>query len=316
MFTIESRQENGFNKIVLIDPVSQTRVEIVPGCGAMLHAFIVHGDGRFINVIDSYKSREEFDEQPESKGFKGLKLSPFPCRLFNGSYRFNNKEYRLAANRPDGSVIHGLLYRQSFRLTGEDVSKTHAAIGLLHEYKGENAGYPFAYNCMVNYSLFNNNMLEVATTIKNTGNTELPVADGWHPYFTFSGRVDELELSFRSAETLEFKNLIPTGRVLPDCRFVQPARIGSQEIDNSFILDFAQPQPMCVLRDPATQWQLAICPEKSYPYLQVYIPPHRQSIAIENLSAPPDAFNNGIGLVTLSPGKSTRFLTRYIISRG
>ena len=71
---------------------------------------------------------------------------------------------------------------------------------------------------------------------------------------------------------------------------------------------------MC-LRDPATGWQLEIQPDASYPYLQIYIPPHRQSIAIENLSAPPDSFNNGIGLITLAAGESTVFSTQYVVKK-
>jgi aldose 1-epimerase len=56
-------------------------------------------------------------------------------------------------------------------------------------------------------------------------------------------------------------------------------------------------------------------PDRSYPYLQVYTPPHRRSIAIENLSAAPDAFNNGIGLISLGPEDSKAFQTRYRIAK-
>ncbi|MGL6269156.1 MAG: hypothetical protein ACRC2O_14590, partial [Chitinophagaceae bacterium] len=56
-------------------------------------------------------------------------------------------------------------------------------------------------------------------------------------------------------------------------------------------------------------------PDKSYPYLQLYTPPHRNSIAIENLSAAPDAFNNGMGLVTLEPDHTRTFSTRYKITK-
>jgi aldose 1-epimerase len=68
---------------------------------------------------------------------------------------------------------------------------------------------------------------------------------------------------------------------------------------------------MLVLRDPANKIQLEIIPARSYPYLQIYTPPHRKSIAIENLSSAPDAFNNGMGLVTLAPGESADFTTTY-----
>jgi galactose mutarotase-like enzyme len=44
-------------------------------------------------------------------------------------------------------------------------------------------------------------------------------------------------------------------------------------------------------------FRLTIEPDKEYPILQIYIPPHRNSIAIENLSGAPDNFNNKMGLV-------------------
>lgn len=313
MYIIESLRENGFDISVLIDQHSGTRVEIVPDCGAMLHAFVVQNRDHVLNVIDSYKNKNEYDEELETKGFKGLKLSPFPCRLSDGKYRFNDQEYFLPANLPNGAVIHGLLYNRPFKVIRQEATEDMAILGLLYEYKGENEGYPFAYSCAVEFALGNNNTLSVATTIENSGDTALPIADGWHPYFTFGSCVDDLELSFNSEKTLEFKNLIPTGKVLADHRFIRPARIGKQEIDNSFVLDFTQNQPMCILRDPASRWQLEIHPEKSYPYLQVYTPPHRLSIALENLSAPPDAFNNGIGLAILQPRERTTFRTKYIL---
>ncbi|HRQ18221.1 MAG TPA: aldose 1-epimerase [Agriterribacter sp.] len=315
MFAIEKHQQNGFDKVFLTHHTTGTTVAVVPGCGAMLHAFIVQDGDKSINIIDSYTGKEEFDEKAEANGFKGLKLSPFPCRIPNGTYRFNGRQYQLNHSLQHGSAIHGLLYKQPFRLVQEQVLGNSAHVSLLHEYKGDDAGYPFSYNCIVEYHLEENNTLSITTTIKNTGISALPIADGWHPYFTFGGKVNDLELQFCSREVLEFIDLIPTGKILPYTTFTSPARIGETALDNSFVLDFSKAQPMCILRDPATGWQLEIRPDNSYPYLQIYIPPHRNSIAIENLSAPPDSFNNGIGLITLAAGASARFSTQYAIRK-
>ena len=311
MFGIEQQHHNGFDQVVLTDRSSQTKVAIVPGCGAMLHAFVVYDGKHSMNIIDSYDSKESFDRHKEPEGFNGLKLSPFPCRIANGTYRFNNHQYRLDNILSHGSAMHGLLYKAPFRVVEEETSGTFARIVLLYEYRGNDAGYPFSYDCAVEYRLQEKNTLSITTTVKNTGTSALPVADGWHPYFTFGGRVDDLELCFRSEEILEFVDLVPSGKILPYKTFASPARIGETILDNSFVLDFNGEQPMCILRDPSTGWQLEIQPGASYPYLQVYIPPHRQSIAIENLSAPPDSFNNGIGLITLAAGESTVFYTQY-----
>lgn len=315
MFGIEKQYHNGFDQVVLTDRSSQTKVAIVPGCGAMLHAFAVHDGKRSMNIIDSYDSKKSFDEHREPLGFKGLKLSPFPCRITHGTYRFNNRQYRFDHILSNGSAMHGLLYKAPFRVVEEETSAAFARIGLLYEYKGDDAGYPFSYDCAVEYRLQKKNTLSITTTVKNTGTSALPVADGWHPYFTFGGRVDDLEFCFRSEEMLEFVDLVPTGKILPYKTFSSPTRIGETMLDNSFVLDFSMKQPMCILHDPATGWQLEIRPDAGYPYLQVYIPPHRQSIAIENLSAPPDSFNNRIGLITLEAGESAVFSTQYVIKK-
>ncbi|MBX3257321.1 MAG: aldose 1-epimerase [Chitinophagaceae bacterium] len=315
MFSIQKRQENGFDKILLNDDDGNCTVEIVPAFGAMLHAFKVSDTTGTLNIIDSYNDKSVFDNNAEPAGFKGLKLSPFPCRIQNASYHFNGKEYRFQKRLSNDAAIHGLLYREAFTVTKETVTGNEASLHLLCRYPATDPGYPFTYDCLVTYTLQRGNALTVTTSVTNTGNAPMPVADGWHPYFTFEKPVNGLELQFASEQMLEFVNLIPSGKTLSNPAFISGALIGSTELDNSFVLDFTASQPLCILRDPDSKWQLELYPEKSYPYLQVYIPPHRKSIAIENLSAPPDSFNNGMGLITLPPGKETSFSVKYVVQK-
>ena len=88
MFSIQNKTENAFDKIILKDDTSGTFAEILPSCGAILHALVAIKDGEEINVIDSYESAEDFKSNVTSKGFKGSKLSPFVCRLNKGKYNF------------------------------------------------------------------------------------------------------------------------------------------------------------------------------------------------------------------------------------
>jgi aldose 1-epimerase len=122
--------------------------------------------------------------------------------------------------------------------------------------------------------------------------------------------VDSCTLQFDGAALLEFDDtLIPTGKVLPDHRFAEGTSLDGIFLDNCFALDPLTPQAGCVFS--SKQLQLTISPAASYPYLQVYTPEHRKSIAIENLSAPPDAFNNGIGLLLAEKNKPAIFSTTY-----
>ena len=314
MFSIKKINEHGFSKVILQDDTG-TIAEILPSCGAILHAFIVPHNGRTLNVIEGYDSEADFKANVTARGFRGSKLSPFACRLKNAAYHFGQQQYQIKKFLLGPSAIHGLLFDAIFTLTGENVDETKASIKLKHEYRGEDGGYPFSYDCLVEYILEKDNRLSVNTSIINKSEGLIPVQDGWHPYFTLGEKIDELQLEFQSKEMLEFdEGLLPTGKLLPYRDFTSLKKIGNSFFDNCFTVNFAECQPMCVLRNTKENIQVEIHPSRSYPYLQIYTPPHRASIAIENLSAAPDAFNNGMGLITVAAGGSATFETIYKIT--
>jgi aldose 1-epimerase len=125
-----------------------------------------------------------------------------------------------------------------------------------------------------------------------------------------------LGLQIATEYILEFdEGLIPTGSLLPESRFTNGTPLGATALDNCFLLQkLMDGQAACTLQHAATQVQLSIYADHHYPYLQVYTPPHRNSIAIENLSAAPDAFNNNMGLIELEPGERIGFGCAYEIS--
>ncbi len=312
MFSIRFSSRQEFDIVTLTDESSKTKVDIIPSCGALLHAFTVLQNEIEINVVSGHKNRQEFDESFEATGFKSAKLSPFVCRLKNGSYEFGEKKYRIEKFYLGENAIHGLLYDKPFTILSQQSNAENASLELWYAYRGEDAGYPFHYDCKVTYSLSAGNRLSIRTDIINKDAGIIPVADGWHPYFSFGKKIDECQLEFQSKEMLEFDAaLIPTGKLLPYQEFGSIKTIGNQFFDNCFTVNFAECQPMLVFRDPAAKLQLEISPDKSYPYLQIYTPPQRESIAFENLSAAPDAFNNGMGLITLKKDQSASFTTTY-----
>ena len=315
MFSIKHITENGFDKLVLKDIENQTSAEVIPSCGAILHSFGVIKEGSFFNVIKSYQNADEFRGNVEKLGFLGCKLSPFVCRIKNGIYKFGEYEYKLQKFYLGKNALHGLVYDQSFEVLEEEVSEQMARVKMIFEYKGVDAGYPFSYDCIVSYELEKNNRLNIITEIQNRTDGLLPVQDGWHPYFTLGDKIDECQLEFQSKEKLVFdEQLLPTGDLMRYEEFGSLSKIGTTSFDNCFTLDFTECQPMCVLRNSNQKIEIEIFPDKSYPYLQLYTPPERDSIAIENLSSAPDAFNNKMGLNVLQAGESIIFKTSYKIN--
>lgn len=315
MFSITEKKEDGFYKLVLTDELTKTQVEVIPACGAILHAFTITQNGIALNIIDNYSSSSDFQNNVTLKGFKSCKLSPFACRIYNATYGFADSTYQIEKYRDKGHALHGLLFDADFTVTGRHADERSAAVTMKYEYRGRDKGYPFNYDCVITYSLSSENKLAVETELINKDEGLIPIQDGWHPYFGFGGLVDELQLEFQAKEILEFSDaLIPTGKLLPFEAFGSLKKIGDTFFDNCYTLNFYECQPLCVLRDVAGNLQLEIYPDESYPYLNIYTPPDRRSIAIENLSAAPDAFNNGMGLITLSPGSIAVFKVVFKIS--
>ncbi|MGN6340590.1 MAG: aldose 1-epimerase [Ginsengibacter sp.] len=316
MFTIQKKKESGFDKIVLQNDETKNYAAIAPACGAVLLEFVVEQNNIPLNVIDGYKSADEFKDQLAEKGFKGCKLSPFVCRLNQSKFTFADKEYVVEKQKssPNKHAIHGLIYDKSFEVISETANDKEAAVTMKYEYREDDPGYPFNYDCIVTWRLEKNNKLTVITECVNKDEGLIPIQDGWHPYFTLGDTINNLDLEFQSLKMVEFNTeLLPTKKLIDYTRFTTIEKLGDRFLDNCFVLDSQECQPLCVLRNADKKIEIQLLPDESYPYLQVYTPPHRKSIAIENLSGAPDGFNNNIGVTTLEPGQSSLFKTSYKI---
>lgn len=314
MFSIEKYNEDGFEKIGLKNNDTGNVAVVIPSCSAMLHEFSIIKNNERVNVIQSYASKKEFDEEVIDKGYRGCKLSPFVCRLFEGTYHFGDKEYRITKS-PWRHALHGELYDRAFEVVSENAGESSASVTMKYAYREEDPGYPFNYDCIVTWQLEKENKLSVTTESVNKDRGLIPMQDGWHPYFTLGDSINDLYLEFQSKEMVEFSgDLIPTKKLLPFTEFSTLKKLDDTKLDNCFTLDTQECQPLCVLRNADKNIEVQILPQESYPYLQIYTPGHRKSIAIENLSGAPDAFNNAMGFITLEPGQSAIYKTSYKIN--
>lgn len=313
-FQVQTFEENGFYGCRLIDNGSGVHAEVLPGYGMMLHAFRVPLNGELFNIIDGYSNADVLEREID-KSYKGCKMSPFACRIPKGIYEANGQTYELQQKFMDGSAIHGLLWNKPFEIMHTGGDDERATVTGRYQYIKDDSGYPFTYVCEVKYSLFTARELEIETTITNLDEQVIPIADGWHPYFRPGGRVDECMLQFNSVIMLEFdENCIPTGKSVSMPDFIGGTQVGPRKLDNCFVLQVDDSKPSCILKNLNNGFTLSIFSSKRYPFLQIYIPDHRESIAIENLSGAPDCFNNHMGLLQLSPRHSKTFWVRYKVN--
>lgn len=313
MFSISSKNISGFNTMVLGDSRTATGVVVVPESGAIVNNWHIQHKGEAIDIICGYSSRQDWLQSLTAKGFRSAKLSPWVGRLANGSYPYIGQQFTIDDSFYLGRhALHGLLYNKAFSIEEIFAGEECARLKLLYTYMGEDKGYPFRYKCYITYELHHKKRLRIITEIINTDATSIPVADGWHPYFNLQCPVDELELSMTSRAKLEMNDeILPTGNKPAFDEYLQPKQIGDRHFDDCFLLDFAKKDTYVKIRNKSIDLSVVMVPDPNYPFVQLYTPESRSSIALECLSGAPDAFNNNIGLHHLPMGAEIRFSVDY-----
>lgn len=307
---IVSRQQE--NPVILLkDNKTQTAAEIY-AFGGLLNTFHIQTADCKQNIVAGFESVADA-RLNITNGFKSAKLSPFVCRMDKGKYKWKDESFQIQKWFLGNHAIHGIIYDADYRIISTNADNDSASVKLQYDYAAQDAGYPFPYSIEIYWELRNGNQLTVQTTIYNNGNNAIPITDGWHPYFCLGETVNDCTLQFDSNQMLEFDSeLIPTGKMISDDRFLKGLKINSIFLDNCFLLDQTKTKPGCRLT--FNNIQLIIEPDHHYPYLQLYTPDDRKKIAIENLSAAPDAFNNKMGLLELEPQQHISFSTTYTVA--
>ena len=306
--------DSGGSGVIILKNLSTNTFAEIYAFGALLNKFCAHNSNELVDVVEGFSSPLQATAEL-APFFKSAKLSPYACRVKDAKYTFGEKEYQLKKYLTQHDAIHGVLFNAVFTISAHGANDDACWVCLEYVYSNSDEGYPFRYKCSVEYKLAAGNALSIKTTVTNLDNKLMPVVDGWHPYFTLGSTIDHCQLEFQSKEVLQFDDhLVPTGKLFPYQEFGSLRDVGTMSFDTCFTVNFAECQPMCVFRSPEKKVQVEFYPSSDYPYLQIYTPAHRRSIAIENLSAAPDAFNNGMGLKVLKPGEAATFSTKFVIT--
>lgn len=301
MFRILKEKFGKLTKIKLVNTETKEYVSIIPECGVNLTEIVLKKNVNLFSILEGYKNHSELIK---NEGFKGAKLMPFPNRINDGKYVFNKKNYVLPINFPSQKhAIHGLVYNKSFKIIKSTASKSSATLSL--QYISNNLqGYPFKFELTVLY-LLNSKGFECKTIVVNKDKLKIPIGDGWHPYFNLNDKVNDLFLKIPSNKKISVnKKMIPTGKKLKFNKFSKLMKIGKQVFDTGFVISKKKGVVKTEIMSKKLNLTVQIWQEVGkgkYNYLQVYIPPKRNSIAIEPMTCNTDAFNNKEGLIVLKP---------------
>ena len=295
---------HGTSKVIqLMDQVNGTMVEI--HCrGGLMNRWTVQNEGQGLELILGNEGEADF----EKNGFRSGKMSPFSCRIDGGKYQIDHQTYKFKKFYLGEHALHGIMYDAEFSILSTQLQNDYAQVILTSSYEATDPGYPFPYEIQIQWTLYSDNLIEIKTTIVNRSNVVIPMMDGWHPYFTLGIDVDQCQLEFQSNATLLMRDdLIPSGAVLHENRFQDGLQIGKLHLDDCFLLDPIRNK----IKLSYAGKSITVTPTHNYPYLQLYTPDDRKSIAIENLSGAPDCFNNKMGLQQLEPQGQIYFETSY-----
>lgn len=248
--------------------------------------------------------------QPEFRNpfYQGVPLYPFVNRLRDGCWTFHDKAFRFPLNEAARhNSLHGFLYRRAMTVTDAWQSPHEAQLALQFDYTGDEAGYPFKALVELRYHLHSVEGLCLTMGVTNHHSAPVPVGVGWHPYLSLGLPVDDLYLHLPPCERIEVdERLLPTGESQRFDKFREPTRIDAWQVDHCFRLLQASRRSVCRIRESHAPgafglelWQ----DSEEFPWMQIYIPPDRGSIAIEPVSCGIDALNSGEGLRWLAPGE-------------
>jgi len=295
----------------LYDSKTKEFVSILPETGGMLLSMEMFLNNKLVSIFETYNTEKELIDTL-GNSFKGSNLHPYPNRIDAGKYSFEGKNYQLPVNFPhENNAIHGLIYDKPFKVIETLEGNNSASIKLEYSAEKSGEGYPFSHTLTVVFVLDNKKGLTVTSKITNTDKVNIPVGNGWHPYFTLESKVDDLLFSFPAIELFEVNaRMLPTEKKENYNKYRELRKIGSDSFDSCFGLKDQKGIAEIVIKDPAlnsgiTVWQET--GENKYNFLQIYTPEHRKSIAIEPMTCAPNALNNKFGLISLKPKQSVEF---------
>ncbi|WP_039822205.1 aldose 1-epimerase family protein [Nocardia testacea] len=237
----------------------------------------------------------------------GIVLAPWPNRVRDGIWILDGLPQQLDITEPARSnAIHGLL-----RNTVYEVREQSAAAVTLGALIPPQHGWPFLLDTWVRYRLRPDG-LTVTHGVVNHGDRPAPYAVGAHPYLRVGETpVEDLVLSVSATSYFEVDaRMNPVAEhPVEGTRYDLRAGVPLSELDLDTPFGGVTPATAARLTAPdgAT---VELVQDAGWEYLQVFTPrefprPRGRglAVALEPMTAPPNALNSGDGLRHLEPGE-------------
>ncbi|MYC78450.1 aldose 1-epimerase [Candidatus Poribacteria bacterium] len=310
--TVESFQ------VYYIQQDGKAVAEIIPALGNNCYAFKVADAETWLNLIDAPPDLATLEERPTAYG--NPILFPFPNRIRNGTWQFEGETYRFDKEPESPTTIHGLLlnlpYQVESHVADEDGATLICSLNS-QDFPDVGRQYPFPFRVEITYAL-KDAVLTMGIAIRNTGDRNMPMGFGIHPYFStnLTGTADASQslITVPAAKYWELDEvLVPTGKQngvagTLDLRNGQP--FGKLKLDHVFTdVQWVDGVSRCRIENRDTGHTLVMESDAIFRELVVYTPPDRDAICFEPYTCPTDAINleaRGIpaGVIVLAPNET------------
>ncbi|MHA6206298.1 aldose epimerase family protein [Dyella soli] len=309
---------------VLADPTRGRRVRIARRGATLLNFELPCADG-VRDLADGYRDAGELDARPSSRF---AVMVPFANRIDAARYRFDGTAHDLqpGVEGAQRAARHGFVRGVDFDLVAlsADAQSARVTFATQSIRPGVHAGYPFAIDLSVTYTL-DAAGLALEVTMRNAGEHAAPCFFGWHPYFRLGeSPIDSWELQIPAGTLVrtdaEFIPLAGNAARIamerePALDFRQRQPIGARELNHAFAdlrLD-ADGRARTRLRDPASGLSIAVWQTSGVMLAftaDTVTRDVRRSVALEPMESWADAFNRPdcAAAIRLEPGAERRFL--------
>lgn len=241
----------------------------------------------------------------------GIVLAPWPNRVRDGRWLLDGEPQQLdITETARGNALHGLLRFADYQVREQTPSAVTLGALIAPQH-----GWPFLLDTWVRYEVRADG-LTVTHGVRNLGDRRAPWAAGAHPFLRIGDTpVEDLVVTVAAATYIEVDERLNAIAERPVEGTVYDARGGVRVGDADYDTAFGGVTP----RDGASAWltapdgaELEVVQDVDWGYLQVFTTPvfprptgTGTAIAIEAMTAPPDALNSGHGLQWIEPGQAS-----------
>lgn len=235
-------------------------------------------------------------------------LYPWANRLRSWEFELGGRQVRLDPDAPithrdaaTGTAIHGLLAASPYwTVIDADRSRLIAELdfGRVPEYL---AAFPLPHVIRYTATVVATT-LTVTVAVRASGDVEIPISFGFHPYLTLPGsdrRGWQLEIP-AACQAVTDERLIPTGETLTVAPGSLDGALGERTFDAGYPRLVGEQPEFAVADD---RRRVTLRHVSGYPVAQVYAPEASQFICFEPMTAPVDALISGDGLRWIKPGE-------------